>query len=66
MTVYAVCLGMTLAVAAECEEEAIEKARAELQCELDHGIADQQKVAWSFDTYDVSEVRLRDEVITFK
>jgi hypothetical protein len=66
MTIYAVCLGMTLAVAAKCEEEAIEKARAELQGELDQGTADQQKVAWSFDTYDVSEVRLRDEVITFK
>lgn len=64
MAIYAVCLGMTLAVAAECEEEAIEKARAELQGELDQGIEDLQKVAWSFDMYDVSEVRLKDETIT--
>ncbi len=66
MTVYAVCLGMTLAVAAGSIEEAIEKARAELQSELDEGTASQQKVAWNFDTYDVCEVRLKDEVITFK
>ena len=66
MTVYAVCLGMTLAVAAESIEEAIEKARVELQSELDEGTASQQKVAWNFDMYDICEVRLKDEVITFK
>lgn len=66
MTIYAVCLGMTLAVAAESEEEAIEKARIELQGELDNGHPDKQRAAWNFDTYDVSKVVIGDEIITFK
>lgn len=66
MTIYAVCLGMTLAVAAESEEEAIEKARIELQGELDNGHPDKQRVAWNFDMYDVSKVVMRDEIIAFK
>ncbi len=57
---------MTLAVVAKCEEEAIEKARAELQVELDQGNCGQQKVAWTFDTYDVSKVQLKDEIIDFE
>jgi hypothetical protein len=63
MAVYAVCLGMTLAVAAESEEEAIEKARVELQGELDNGHPDKQRVAWNFDMYDVSEVMIRGEIL---
>ncbi len=66
MTIYTVCLGMTLAVAAENEEEAIEKARVELQGELDNGHSDKQRAAWNFDMYDVSKVVVRDEIITFK
>ncbi len=66
MTIYTVCLGMTLAVAAENEEEAIEKARVELQGELDNGHPDKQRAAWNFDMYDVSKVVVRDEILTFK
>ncbi len=66
MAVYAVSLGMTLAVIAENEEEAIEKARIELQGELDNGHLDRQRAAWNFDMYDVSKVVVRDEIITFK
>jgi hypothetical protein len=66
MAIYAVCLGMTLAVAAESREEAIEKARTELQDEIDHGVGDPQRVAWNFDLYDVSEIVLKEDAVTFK
>jgi hypothetical protein len=65
MVIYAVCLGMTLAVEAKSEEEAIEKARTELQHELDNGIAGRARGAWDFDMYDVSKVDVRDDVMIF-
>ncbi len=40
---------MTFAVEAEGKEEAIEKARAELQHELDHDIAGRERVAWEIE-----------------
>lgn len=66
MAIYAVCLGMTLAVEANSGEEAIEMARAELQNELDHGIAGKERGAWEFDTYDVSKMEIRDDIMIFK
>ncbi len=65
MAIYTVCLGMTLAVEAEGKEEAIEKARAELQYELDHSIAGQERGAWEFDMYDVSKMASYDGIIAF-
>jgi hypothetical protein len=65
MAIYAVCLGMTLAVKAKSREEAIEKARTELQYELDHGVAGQEKGVWDFDTYDVSKMAVSGGIITF-
>ncbi len=66
MAIYTVCFGMTLAVEAEGKEEAIEKARAELQYELDHSIVGQERGAWEFDVYDVSKMGVRDGIITFE
>jgi hypothetical protein len=48
MTIYAVCLGITFAVKAVSKEEAIEKARSELQDELDHGVAGQERGGLEF------------------
>lgn len=64
MAVYAVCLGVTLAVEARSEEEAIESAKAELQHELEND-AGQEKDALEFDVYDVSKVDVKDGIITF-
>lgn len=66
MAIYTVCLGMTLAVVAESKEEAVEKAREELQEEIDQGGGDLHRVAWNFDLYDISEMVLKDDTITFK
>ncbi len=65
MAIYTVCLGMTFAVEAKSKEEALEKARAELQHELDHGIAGQERGAWEFDMYDLSKVDVRDGIIIY-
>lgn len=64
MTIYTVCLGITLAVDAKSKEEAIEKARAELQGYLDD--RDKRAIANDFDLYDVSELVVKDNTILFK
>ncbi len=66
MAIYAVCLGLTLAVEANSEEEAIEIARANLQHELQNGIAGEERGTLEFDLYDVSKVNVRDGIITFE
>jgi hypothetical protein len=65
MTVYAVCLGMTLAVAANDEQEAVEKARSELQCRLEEGSMHPEEDAWSFDMYQISKMNFKNEVLIF-
>ena len=63
MAIYAVCLGMTLAVAAENEKEAVKKARSELQCKLEEEEGSRGKDALSFDMYQVSRMIVKDESI---
>jgi len=66
MPIYTVCLGITIAVEAKSEEEAIERAEAELQYEPKDGVAGQGRGALEFDVYDVSKVNVKDGVITFE
>ena len=63
MAIYAVCLGMTLAVAAENEQEAVQKARSELQCKLENEDECQREDASGFDMYQVSRMIVKDEGI---
>lgn len=63
MAVYAVCLGMTLAVAAEDEQDAVEKARLELQCRLEEEDEMKGRDAWNFDMYQVSKMNLENEAL---
>ncbi len=65
MSVYAVCLGMTLAVAAEDEQDAVEKARLELQCRLEDEYEMKGRDAWSFDMYRVSKMNLKNEALIY-
>ncbi len=66
MTIYTVCLGVTLAIDGKSKEEAIEKARAELQGYLDGGDGNKRMAAKDFDLYDVSELYVKDNTVIFK
>ncbi len=66
MTIYTVCLGITLAVDAKNKEEAVEKSRAELQDYLDGVDGNKRMDAKDFDLYDVSELYMKDNIVSFR
>ncbi len=66
MTIYTVCLGITLALDAKSKEGAVEKAKAELQGYLDGVDGNKRMAAKDLDLYDVSELYVNDNAIFFK